>query len=38
MENLSNVLNFYENLGEIDRLHRGLGVVEGARTKELLSR
>lgn len=38
MENISTVLEFYEKCGEIDRLHRGLGVVEAARTKELLTR
>lgn len=38
MEDLSPVRDFYENGGEADRLERGLGVVEGYRTKELLSR
>lgn len=32
------VFDFYENGAEIGRLERGLGIVEAARTKELLSR
>lgn len=32
------VYDFYEKCGEIDRLERGLGRVEGARSKELLTR
>lgn len=32
------VREFYDNGGELDRLERGLGLVEGLRTKELLSR
>ncbi len=35
---MDKVLEFYENGGEAGRLERGLGVVEGYRTKELLSR
>lgn len=29
------VYDFYEKCGEIDRLEKGLGKIEGARTKEL---
>lgn len=32
------VYDFYENGAEIGRLERGLGIVEAARTKELLGR
>lgn len=32
------VFEFYENGAEIGRLERGLGIIEAARTKELLSR
>lgn len=38
MEKIDSVRNFYEAVGEDGRLERGLGVVEGARTKELLKR
>lgn len=38
MDDVKNVRDFYENVGEANRLERGLGVVEGYRTKELLSR
>lgn len=37
-EDVRKVREFYENGGEESRLERGLGVVEGCRTKELLSR
>lgn len=37
-ENNRDVFEFYENGAEIGRLERGLGKVEAARTKELLSR
>lgn len=38
MENLEEVKEFYENGAEVGRLERGLGVIEAARTKEILSR
>lgn len=38
MEDIKKVQDFYEAGGEKGRLERGLGVVEGWRTKELLSR
>lgn len=38
MEDIKKVRDFYEAGGEEGRLERGLGVVEGWRTKELLSR
>lgn len=34
----SEIYDFYENGAEIGRLERGLGIVEAARTKELLTR
>ena len=37
-ENIDEVLEFYENGAEINRLERGLGIIEAARTKEILSR
>ena len=37
-ENVDEVLEFYENGAEINRLERGLGIIEAARTKEILSR
>lgn len=36
--NNKEVYDFYENGAEIGRLERGLGIIEAARTKELLSR
>lgn len=38
MEELEVIREFYEAAGEDGRLERGLGVVEGFRTKELLKR
>lgn len=38
MEVLESVREFYETVSEDGRLERGLGVVEGFRTKELLKR
>lgn len=38
MENIERVVDFYENGAEIGRLERGLGIVEAARTKEILAR
>ena len=38
MENVHEVLAFYENGAETGRLERGLGIIEAARTKEILSR
>lgn len=38
MEELEVIRKFYEAAGEDGRLERGLGVVEGFRTKELLKR
>lgn len=38
MEGLESVREFYETVSEDGRLERGLGVVEGFRTKELLKR
>lgn len=38
MSKNSEVFDFYENGAEIGRLERGLGIIEAARTKELLSR
>lgn len=37
-ENINEVKDFYENGAEIGRLERGLGIVEAARTKEILAR
>lgn len=37
-KNIDEVLEFYENGAEINRLERGLGIIEAARTKEILSR
>lgn len=36
--NNKEIYDFYENGAEIGRLERGLGIIEAARTKELLSR
>lgn len=36
--NKAEVFDFYENGAEIGRLERGLGIIEAARTKELISR
>lgn len=36
--NNKEVYDFYENGAEIGRLERGLGVIEAARTKDLLAR
>lgn len=38
MDKKTEIFDFYENGAEIGRLERGLGVIEAARTKELLSR
>lgn len=38
MENIEKVKEFYEKGAEIGRLERGLGIIEAARTKELLTR
>ena len=38
MENLNEVYDFYNNGAEIDRLDRGLGIVEYFRSKEIISR
>lgn len=38
VEDNREVYDFYENGAEIGRLERGLGIVEAARTKELLGR
>lgn len=38
MENVSEVLEFYEKGAEIGRLNRGLGIIEADRTKDILSR
>lgn len=38
MENIERVVDFYENGAEIGRLERGLGIIEAARTKEILAR
>lgn len=38
MNNNTEVFDFYENGAEIGRLERGLGIIEAARTKDLLSR
>lgn len=38
MNNNTEVFDFYEKGAEIGRLERGLGIIEAARTKELLSR
>lgn len=38
MGELEKVRDFYDGGGEAGRLERGLGIVEGTRTKELLSR
>lgn len=37
MENIKEVLDFYNNGAEIDRLARGLGKIEFYRTKEIIS-
>ena len=37
-ENINEVKEFYENGAEINRLERGLGIIEAARTKEILAR
>lgn len=37
MENIKEVYEFYNNGAEIDRLERGLGVVEFYRSKEIIS-
>lgn len=38
MKTNSEIYDFYENGAEIGRLERGLGVIEAARTKEILAR
>ncbi len=38
MDKSKEVFDFYEKGAEIGRLERGLGIIEAARTKELLSR
>lgn len=38
MDKSNEIFDFYENGAEIGRLEQGLGVIEAARTKELLSR
>lgn len=38
MENIKEVYDFYNSGAEIDRLERGLGIVEFYRTKEIISR
>ncbi|WP_322176363.1 class I SAM-dependent methyltransferase [Acutalibacter caecimuris] len=38
MENIHEVLAFYENGAETGRLERGLGIIEAARTKAILAR
>lgn len=37
MENIKEVYDFYNNGAEIDRLERGLGIVEFYRSKEIIS-
>lgn len=37
MENIDEVYDFYNNGAEIDRLERGLGIVEFYRSKEIIS-
>lgn len=37
MENINEVYEFYNNGAEIDRLERGLGIVEFYRSKEIIS-
>lgn len=37
MENINEVFEFYNNGAEIDRLERGLGIVEFYRSKEIIS-
>lgn len=37
MENINEVYDFYNNGAEIDRLERGLGIVEFYRSKEIIS-
>lgn len=38
MENISEVFDFYNNGAEINRLERGLGIIEFYRSKEIISR
>lgn len=38
MENIKEVYDFYNNGAEIDRLERGLGIVEFYRSKEIISK
>ena len=38
LENITEVFDFYEKGAELGRLERGLGVIEAARTKEIISR
>lgn len=37
MENINEVYEFYNNGAEIDRLERGLGIIEFYRSKEIIS-
>ena len=37
MENINEVFEFYNNGAEIDRLERGLGIIEFYRSKEIIS-